>query len=272
MSIHALHACPLQTFAPAIMTRPRPRLTLVQSTDHSPPSTRELTLLGGFQLTVNGVPVVPGPSVQRLLVVLACLGRRAPRNKVAQLLWPDTGNKRANANLRTTIYRMRRQAPDLVHSTGTHMWLAPDLLVDVETVRSVAMTLLDIGRAHDAEMLRLTSWSELDKDLLPDWDEEWLTGHQFSHRMLRLDALEQLAHLHIRKGQFGGAVQSALVVIQAEPLRETAHEALIRAYLGQGNRAEALAHYTSYREHLRDELGLDPARELGELLWSEATG
>ncbi len=248
----------------------RAHLTLVPADDDRHTGSCELTLLDEFQLTVNGTSLMLGPSMQRLLVVLVCLGRQAPRNKVAQILWPDTANKRAQANLRTTLYRMQHQAPDLVHSTATHLRLTSLLRVDLETIRSVALTLLDIGAPRGSEPLPVTSWAKLGKDLLPDWDEEWLSGPQFSHRKLRLDALEQLAHLFISRGQYGVAVQSALVVIQTEPLRESAHEALIRAYLGQGNRAEAISHYTGYRRALRDELGLEPADTLGDLLWGKA--
>ena len=42
-------------------------------------------------------------------------------------------------------------------------------------------------------------------------------------------------------------------------MRETAHAALIRVYLAEGNRAEALSAYEHYRTLLRDELGLEPS-------------
>ncbi|MFD0658766.1 bacterial transcriptional activator domain-containing protein [Thermocatellispora tengchongensis] len=54
------------------------------------------------------------------------------------------------------------------------------------------------------------------------------------------------------------------------PLRDTAHEALIRAYVAQGNRNDAISHYRAYRRQLRDELGLEPAMAVGQMLWSDA--
>jgi DNA-binding SARP family transcriptional activator len=63
-------------------------------------------------------------------------------------------------------------------------------------------------------------------------------------------------------------VQAALAAVQADMLRDSAHETLIRACLAQGNRHEAYTHYTAYRRILRDELGLDPPADLGRLLAS----
>ena len=54
--------------------------------------------------------------------------------------------------------------------------------------------------------------------------------------------------------------------MKAEPLRETAHAALIRVYLAEGNRAEALAAYEHYRDLLQVELGLEPTELIQALI------
>jgi len=226
----------------------------------------DLRLLGSFRLTVDGSPVTTGSSAQRLLVSLACFGRQASRDRVSQTLWPDSSRHSARVNLRATLYRLRRQCPALVHSTKIDLRLPAELHIDADNLRAAALTLLSAHPDEDAA-LPLVPFTELTLDLLPDWDEDWLLDHQFSYRRLRLDALTRLTDLLIRNENYGAAVQTALSVIQVDPLRETAHETLIRAYVGQGNRHEAISHYTTYRKILRDELGLEPAAELDELLW-----
>ena len=54
--------------------------------------------------------------------------------------------------------------------------------------------------------------------------------------------------------------------MKAEPLRETAHAALIRVYLAEGNRAEALDAFEDYRAMLRSELGLEPSASMNALI------
>jgi hypothetical protein len=83
-------------------------------------------------------------------------------------------------------------------------------------------------------------------------------------RQLRLHALEALA---------GRLAASAAV--RAEPLRESAHAALIQVHLAEDNQSEALREFTRYRTPLHAELGLEPTPRLCRLarpkpvtLWS----
>jgi DNA-binding SARP family transcriptional activator len=250
-----------------------PSIRLVSAPESGPraPGRSELSLLGGFRLVIEDVPLATGPTVQRMLAALVCLGRQAQRNKLAHTLWPDATSQRAQSNLRTTLYRLQRQAPGLIRSSKSDLQLAAEVRVDVDTTRSFALTLLNIRPCEETAALRLVPWTDLGRDLLPDWDDRWLIEYQSSYRRLRLDALERLADVLVCKKQYGAAVQAALAVIHADTLRETAHEQLIRAYLAQGNRHDAISHYTGYCRTLRDELGLDPASSLNELLWSKAS-
>ena len=265
----------LSTSRPATPTEAAPApLRLVPAPEKSgirAPGHCELGLLGGFHLVVEDVVVDTGPTVQRLLAVLVCLNRQAPRHKIARMLWPDASHDRAHSNLRTTLYRLQRQAAGLVLSTKTDVRLAPEVRVDIDSTRAYASGLLSSRPEDHTEVVRLVPWTELDRDLLPDWDDGWLIEYQACYRRLRLDALERLADLLTYKRQYGAAVQAALAVIHADTLRETAHEQLIRAYLAQGNRHDAISHYAGYCKTLRDELGLDPATTLNELLWSQAS-
>jgi len=273
----AQNANPLPATASSATAAGRPTVTpsirLVSAPESGPraPGRSELSLLGGFRLVIEDVPLATGPTVQRMLAALVCLGRQAQRNKLAHTLWPDATSQRAQSNLRTTLYRLQRQAPGLIRSSKSDLQLAAEVRVDVDTTRSFALTLLNIRPCEETAALRLVPWTDLGRDLLPDWDDRWLIEYQSSYRRLRLDALERLADVLVCKKQYGAAVQAALAVIHADTLRETAHEQLIRAYLAQGNRHDAISHYTGYCRTLRDELGLDPASSLNELLWSKAS-
>src|SRR5690242_17340004 len=96
---------------------PSIRLVSAPEPGSQAPGRSEVGLLGGFRLILNDVPIATGPTVQRMLAALVCLGRQAPRNKLAHTLWPDASSQRAQSNLRTTLYRLQRQAPGLIKST-----------------------------------------------------------------------------------------------------------------------------------------------------------
>jgi DNA-binding SARP family transcriptional activator len=228
----------------------------------------ELNLLGGFRLLAQGQPVPVGLSGQRLLAVLACRGRQVPRSQIAHALWPDNTDARSHANLRSVLYRLQRTYPNLVLPTKRHLQLHAGVLVDFERATQLATRLLSREADRETTLLEDAQQTNLFDDLLPDWDDEWLGDHQYNYRQLRLDSLETLSGLLAACDRHGAAVQMALAAVQADSLRESAHETLIRAWLAHGNRNEAITHYMTYRRILQDELGLDPPVTLDQLLWS----
>lgn len=85
-------------------------------------------------------------------------------------------------------------------------------------------------------------------------------------RQLRLHVLEALAAALSAEGRYGLAVEAALAAVQAEPLRESAHRALIAVHLREGNGYEALRQYESFRERCRRELGVPPSPRIERML------
>jgi DNA-binding SARP family transcriptional activator len=51
-----------------------------------------------------------------------------------------------------------------------------------------------------------------------------------------------------------------------EPLRESAHRALVRVHLAQGNVAEAVRAYESFRALLAADLGVEPTAQMDALV------
>jgi DNA-binding SARP family transcriptional activator len=66
--------------------------------------------------------------------------------------------------------------------------------------------------------------------------------------------------------RFQAAVEAGLAAVAGEPLRESAHGALIKAHLAEGNRGEAVRQYCVCRQLLRDHLGLEPSRQMENLV------
>jgi DNA-binding SARP family transcriptional activator len=54
--------------------------------------------------------------------------------------------------------------------------------------------------------------------------------------------------------------------MKVEPLRESAHAALIRVHLAKGNQSEALRVFERYSELLLSALGLEPTNRLTDLV------
>jgi DNA-binding SARP family transcriptional activator len=103
-------------------------------------------------------------------------------------------------------------------------------------------------------------------ELLPDWYDEWVLFERERLRELRLHALEALATRLSAAHRWGAAMDAALAAVAADPLRESAHRAVIETHLAEGNCCEAIRHYVLFRNLLRRRIGIEPSVEIGQLL------
>ena len=76
-----------------------------------------------------------------------------------------------------------------------------------------------------------------------------------------LHALEALSERLAAVGRFADAIEAALLATSAEPLRESAQRALIRAHIAEGNLTEARRSYHAYHDLVYRELGAAPSDE-----------
>jgi DNA-binding SARP family transcriptional activator len=225
-----------------------------------------LVLLGGFSLLLDGQEVLLPSNAQRVLAGLS-VGQRThlaqPRLVFAERLWSESLMERAQANLRTALWRIRQADPGLITTAHDRLQLGPSVNVDVHESLAQAKRLLcesdEPLAAEDSQVEPLV------QDLLPGWDDDWLLLERERVRQIHLHALEALSTRLRMSGRFGRAIEAALAAVSAEPLRESAHNALIAAHLAEGNIAEAHRQYRRYEQILWDELRLSPLHTFEQL-------
>jgi DNA-binding SARP family transcriptional activator len=238
----------------------------------SPPEMAEIrplrvSLLGRFSLAdEHGLDVAVSNGVQRLLALLALRDRVVHRASVAGVLWPDVTESHAHASLRSTLAR----TPDAVRSvlwvSGSELALVDEVEVDVRDALALAQRLLDDVTLSPPDDIGAGAIELLSNDLLPGWLDEWVVPEAEEWRQLRLHALEALVDRLILASRFADATGAAMAAIKAEPLRESAHAALIRVHLAESNQSEALRQFERYRSLLRSELGIEPTARISELI------
>jgi DNA-binding SARP family transcriptional activator len=226
----------------------------------------KLRLLQGFQLECADDEVDLPLSSQRVLAFLALQVRPQARAHVAATLWTNFPTERAGASLRSALWRVNLCGRPLVAADARTLRLLPDVVVDLrESARCAQAVLRGQATGDDVRVDDLIAG-----DLLPGWYEDWVITEREHFRQLRLHALEQLCEQLTGEGRFGQAVEAGLAAVSGEPLRESAHRVLIRAYLQEGNRAEAIRQYSACCDVLRRELGIDPSPLTQALLSSTA--
>lgn len=222
-----------------------------------------IRLLGGFDVTHAERAISLGPSSERLVALAACRARPLPRYLAAGLLWPDRPEDRAKANLRSTVHRVTTSHPELLLSSSRHVVLGSSVSVDFHMATAAAQRILAGSEEDYSAQVR----EALTLDLLPSWyEDDWVFGERETFRQSRLHALEILCLTLARRARYGEAVDAALAAVRAEPLRESAHRALVMVHLHEGNYREALRQYERCRTLLRDELGISPSNRLQDLI------
>lgn len=236
-----------------------------------PPATRawSVRLIGGFALERDQQLIRVPVSAQRLVAFVALQDRPSLRSRVAGTLWPETTDGRAIGNLRSVLWRLRRGGDRVIADPGGHLTLAADAIVDVHILSSLARRVID-----DQLPPKPTEVDPLSQagDLLPDWSDDWVLVERERFRQLRLHALESACAQLVRAGQFGQAVEVCLAAVADDPLRESAQRQLIKLHLAEGNYIEALRQYQAFRQILNDELGVEPSRQIRELVGMGSSG
>ncbi|MGZ4440358.1 MAG: AfsR/SARP family transcriptional regulator [Gaiellaceae bacterium] len=222
----------------------------------------ELQLLDGFEVRRDGAVVTLTQSARRLVAFLALHDRPLHRSYVAGSLWVESPEEQANASLRSTLRRLDRHDRLLIDADGNLVRLAAEVMVDLHELHGQARAVLRDGRAT-AEILRGLC---LAGELLPGWYDEWVVIERERFRQLRLHALDSLCEMLTAVGRYAAAIEAGRAAVAAEPLRETGHRLLIRAYLAGGNRREAIRRYRLFRDLLEAELHLAPSAQLAELV------
>src|SRR5215204_1299184 len=230
-------------------------------------------LLGGFSVTVGERKV--DESAWRLrkaasLIKLLALapGHRLHRERVMDLLWPESGKKAASNNLRQTLHVARRTlhpdpeiASGYLSVSGEQLLMCPhgQLWIDVEAFEEAADT---ARRSKDPAAYRVAI--ELySGELLPeDRYEEWAESRRQELRQTFLSLTVELARLYEERRaeeDLAQAVQTLQRVLVEELTNEEAHVGLMRLYALSGRSEEALRQYVRLSEALSSGLCVEPS-------------
>ena len=221
------------------------------------PPALTVRVLGRFRIESGYRSIELPTQAQRVIGYLAVTGTCERRCRLAGRLWPFSPQRRADANLRTALWRIGSVEPQLVEATRSVVALGTDVKVDLREATAAATSLIAGAPRELPDLTRL--WPD---DLLPGWDEDWLLIERERARQIRIHGLESLSRNHLRDGRFSEAIDAALTAIAAEPLRESAHAALIDAHLAEGNVGEARRQLMALTDILGRELGITPSESL----------
>jgi DNA-binding SARP family transcriptional activator/tetratricopeptide (TPR) repeat protein len=228
----------------------------------------EFRLFGRFVVLRGGaeVPVASfgGRKVRTLLRILVTRrGRFLPHDILAERLWPDRLPADPAANLQVLVNRARRAVgrPDLILTGpgGYALTAQPWLLVDVDQHLEDLRRCADLTGPRALRAYRAALAVGDAEPLAEDRYTSWAAPYVDAVLQARQSARERAVVVALACGQPTQALEWARAAHRAEPLREVAALALVRALAAVGDPAAALSTLAAYRHRLAEELGVDPS-------------
>jgi serine/threonine-protein kinase len=228
-----------------------------------------LETLGGLRVLLHGVeqPALTRQYLRCGLLVFLAVERRAPRERVLSLLWPDRAPDKGRHALSQMLYELRQRLDgDWVTLEGEYVTIAPDVTCDALEYRDAVTTgMEDTNRLYRGPFLQSTR-------LVNTTDyEAWVDGRRAEFRELFRNAQHDHGTRLISVGDLHGALSITRRWALAEPFDEEAQRRLFTLLARCGLRNEALRQYEEYRLRLR-ELNTEPLASLVELIDAIRTG
>jgi DNA-binding SARP family transcriptional activator len=216
-----------------------------------------------------------------LLAYLSYYRRRThPRELLIDLLWPECDLETGRHTLSVALSALRQQLDAPVAETAVaggeaptsadagSVFVADRFSVSVNPhrittdVAEFEAALQAAAEACDAgERARwLAAAAELyGGELLPGYYADWLFPEQQRLEETFFQTLRQLIAHHARAGEFDAALRCALRATSADPLREEAHQEVMRLYSAAGRPSSALRHYHDLEQLLREQMDEAPS-------------
>jgi DNA-binding SARP family transcriptional activator len=217
------------------------------------PSSKPSALLATLLLHAN--TVVPVPYLQRAI-------------------WGEEPPETAKAAVQSCVLRLRRLFGKYGVPTGVIESVSDGYRINADTQTLDLLRYREL-RTQAAATERLSDERDLLRQAVRLWRGTSLLGNVNSdllHRDQvprldeeRLQAVERIFDIELALGRCREVLAENVTMTRSHPAHERFWEQLIEALYRTGRRAEALAEYRRVKNHLLDELGIDPGPSLQRL-------
>lgn len=201
--------------------------------------------------------------------------------QLSKLFWPGAALKVATSNLHVTLHYLRHVLePDLASGQSStfirrnrynYYWfdLHNDWWIDTADIQYLSAQAKEAeqqGELSRAFALygQLVTYYRL--TFLPeDIYEDIFSPYRRQHEYASIQLLEHLMQFSIRMERFDEAISCALHAFSIDPYNESAVKTLVHVHLHQGNATGALRQLEEFEQMLRQEMGIEPSKEMVEL-------
>ncbi|MBO0811232.1 MAG: hypothetical protein J2P23_04210 [Microlunatus sp.] len=176
------------------------------------------------------------------------------RGHIAGVLWPDSPEQLARANLRSAVFQIRDHVDGAILASRHELSLGPTVVSDVAALRKASDNHDDLAAAIDAAFTL-----SMAGPLLPGWNEDWVLLERARLATRQLNTLLDVAAEALAQGRNRLAIIAARAALTLEPLSEEAIETIMNAQYDLGDLDGAADTYRRWNARLRRELRIPPS-------------
>lgn len=247
----------------------------------------EISLLGGFQVKIDDVPIDEkcwGRRSAKLLVKLLALKplHAVHREQIMDLLWTEHTPETAGNNLNKAIYKARRTLePDLVKGSDSRFILTQNKQIILDSPGSLRIDLDEFERLANyairnddleagQKAIELYRGDLLTEDIY----EDWIYTRRESIRILFRKTGTKTAELYATKGNHSKSIEILKKLIAEDATDEHIHRLLMRFYVETDSKYQALKQFEFCRTALKvlgvesdvQTIALEKSIKCGEIL------
>jgi len=275
-----------------LLTRHKSQVDENSNVIHLHPREREqralfrVYLFGPFRLLHNkqslGEPVWRRNKAKSLLKwFMLHPGELCSADQLIDLFWPDISPEAAYGNLHVTIHYLRHllepEAPrgqDSTyirrHANNFYQFVTNDnWWADVFEVQDLFETARKLDKAGDEAKAafyyrKIVGYCE--QGFLPeDLYEECFQPYRRHHECLYLQALLRLIEIYQQRNECHEVLEYAYQALHLDPYYEPAIKAVVGVHIEQGNLSGAVRTLDEFQRFLKEELGIEPGRDIQAL-------
>jgi DNA-binding SARP family transcriptional activator len=234
-------------------------------------ATVHISLLGGLTIEARGGRAIAlaGRKDRALLGYLAAsAGTACSRERLAALLWGDSGEPQARDSLKQALLRLRRALAPASETllVATRQSIALDAAGMTVDVTAFEQALREGGVVALERALVLYQGELLEGLHVPQGGfEDWLAVERQRLRGLAIEGATALMAQAMEERRWDRAHAAARRLLSLEPLHEGACRTLMQVHSARGERAQALKLFEGLRDRLRRELAVAPEAETLDL-------
>ncbi|MEX0684084.1 MAG: tetratricopeptide repeat protein [Dehalococcoidia bacterium] len=232
----------------------------------------EVHSLGGFQVTVDGRPVLDiewqSDKAKEILLLLLATGAPLKRDEIIATIWPDSGGKKGNTNFHSSLHRLRQALypAAVLQDKGTYALNPAGVFrSDANRFRSLVEASRKTGDATD-DIERLRTATDLYRGpFAAGFDSEWLEAPRATIELLFAEAAGRLTYHLLRAKDYPGVIAISERLLERDPLDEEACATLLKAAALNSDPRTGLHAYNRHAATLLAELGEQPPEYLTRL-------